>query len=743
MKQEKILELLSKMTIEEKIGQLVQTKGELFLDGERIITGPQDNLKYTDEQLFQVGSILNMAGSKNVRKIQDMYLEKNRLRIPLLFTGDVINGYKTIFPIPLLQGCSWDLDLIYNCACISSKEAGYAGIQANFSPMVDLVRDSRWGRVLETTGGEDVLLSSLYAKKIIDAYHSNNMASCAKHYIAYGAVEGGKEYNFVDMSKRELLEYYLPPFKACIEADVDMIMPAFSTFDDIPCTVNSWLLKEILRKHFNFNGVIISDYSAILETISHGYCSNKRNATLNAIKATVDIDMMTDCYLSNIKALIETNKIAIEELDASVLRILNLKNKLGLFENPYGNANPEKEKTFILSKENLELARKYSSESFVLLENKNNILPLSKNTKIALIGPYADNKGISGAWSIYNQKNEDTTTIKQALLNYLDTKEILYSRGCPVLEKTEIDNILAMEGQPPIPDEQKTILEETKQAIKVAKDADVIILAIGEHYKQSGEGASRSNIEIPKIQQDLLYELSKLNKPIIAIVFSGRPLVLNSIANKVSAMLWVGFPGSEGGNSICDLLYGKVNPCGKLNMSFPQASGQCPIYYNHYSTGRPAILPNYRFTSRYQDIPDTPLYPFGYGLSYSNFEYSNLILNKKVLTINSEDFIEATITVKNNSNVSGYEIIQLYTQDLFGKVIRPVKELKAFKKEFFKAKEEKNITFKINIEMLKFLDQNLNYIAEPGEFKIYIGKNSKENLETTFMILGMEEKIMD
>lgn len=306
MKQAKIIELLSQMTLEEKIGQLVQTRGELFIENSHIITGPQDNLIYTEEQLYQIGSILNMSGSINIKKIQDMYLSKNRLGIPLLFTGDVINGYKTIFPIPLLQGCSWDLNLIYNCAFISSKEAGYAGIQANFSPMVDLVRDSRWGRVLESAGGEDVLLGSLYAQKIIEAYHENNMAACAKHFIAYGAVEGGKEYNFVDMSKRELLEYYLPLFKSCIESNVDMIMPAFSTFDDIPCTVNSWLLKDILRDYFHFDGVIISDYAAILETIAHGYSTNKEDAAYKAIKSSVDIDMMSDCYLLYLKGLINS-----------------------------------------------------------------------------------------------------------------------------------------------------------------------------------------------------------------------------------------------------------------------------------------------------------------------------------------------------------------------------------------------------------------------------------------------------
>ena len=734
MKQEKILELLSNMTLDEKIGQLVQTRGELFLDGEKIITGPQDNLVYTEEQLYQVGSILNMSGSENIQKIQDLYLSKNRLKIPLLFTGDVINGYQTIFPIPLLQGCSWNLDLIYNCAFISSKEAGYAGIQANFSPMVDLVRDSRWGRVLESTGGEDPLLGSVYAKKIIEAYHANNMAACAKHYIAYGAVEGGKEYNFVDMSKRELLSYYFPPFKACLDANVDMIMPAFSTFDHIPCTVNSWLLKTLLREKFNFNGVIISDYSAILETIAHGYSSNKKDAALKAMKATVDIDMMSDCYLSNLKELVESNEIAQKELDDSVLRILNLKNKLGLFENPYGNADTEKEKTFILSKENLKVAKKCCTESFVLLENKNNILPLNKKTKISLIGPYADNVGIYGAWSIYHKEDDQTKTILQSISEYLSTTNILYSRGCPILETDEINNILSMEGEPPVPNEEKTIEQQIQEAVVIAKQSDVIILAIGEHYKQSGEGASRSNIEIPKIQQDLLDSLYALNKPIVAIILSGRPLALKSVAEKVSAMLWVGFPGSEGSSAICDILYGKANPSGRLNMTFPQVTGQSPIYYNHYSSGRPAIIPNYRFTSRYQDIEEKPLYPFGYGLSYSNFEYSNLTLNKTIITSTEKDFIEISVTVKNNSSFSGYEVIQLYIQDLFGSVVRPVKELKDFKKVFFNEHEEKVISFEITLDMLKFYNDNMNFVVEPGEFKVYVGKNSVENLESSFCV---------
>lgn len=357
---------------------------------------------------------------------------------------------------------------------------------------------------------------------------------------------------------------------------------------------------------------------------------------------------------------------------------------------------------------------------------------MKKETKIALIGPYADNKGISGAWSIYNEKNEDTITIKQGILEFLNVTDIPYSRGCPVLQEAEIDRILEMDGKPPIPPEKKSIFQEIKEAVEVAKDADIIILAIGEHYKQSGEGASRSNIEIPKIQQDLLDAIYTLNKPIISIIFSGRPLVLKSIAEKVSAMLWVGFPGTEGGHSICDVLYGKVNPSGRLNMTFPQATGQCPIYYNHYSSGRPATIPDYRFTSRYQDIPEEPFYPFGYGLSYSKFEYSNLNLNKTIITSQVNDCIHASITVKNISSIPGYEIIQLYIQDLFGDVIRPVKELKDFKKVFFEAYEEKTISFTITLDMLKFLNHDLNFIAEAGEFKVYIGKNSIENIEKIF-----------
>ena len=560
MKKEKLLDLLSQMTLEEKIGQLVQTKGELFLNTENIITGPQDNLYYSDEQLYQVGSILNLSGSQNVKKVQDLYLSKNRLGIPLLFTGDVINGYKTIFPIPLLQGCSWNLDLVYNCAFISSKEAGYAGIQANFSPMVDLVRDSRWGRVLESIGGEDVLLSSLYAKKIIEAHHSNNMGTCAKHFIGYGAVEGGKEYNFVDMSKRELLQYYLPSFKACIDSGVDMIMPSFSTFNGIPCIVNSWLLKDLLRNYLKFNGVIISDYSSIVETIAHSYSTDKKDAAKKAIKSTVDIDMMTDCYLLNLKDLVLSSIIPMNYLDDSVFRVLNFKNKLGLFENPYGNTNSNKEKSFILSKDNLELARKYTSESLVLLENKDNILPLNKNSKIALIGPYSDNVNISGSWSIYNKNKDKTITVKQGLLDYLELDDIPCSNGCPVLPEDELNTILSMEGIAPISYKNKSVYKEIQEAISIAQKADIIILAIGEHYKQSGEGASRSNIEIPKIQQDLLDALYTLKKPIVALVFSGRPLALKSIVNKVSALLWVGFPGTEGGHAICDLLFGRTNP---------------------------------------------------------------------------------------------------------------------------------------------------------------------------------------
>lgn len=738
MKSEKLLELLDQMTLDEKIGQLVQVAGEVFLiDNVDTQTGPLKHLKLSNEMLYNVGSILNVVGCEKIRKVQEEYLSKNRLKIPLLFMADVINGYRTIFPIPIAQGCSWDTEIVYKCTKISIEEATSAGANVNFSPMVDLVRDARWGRVMEAIGGEDPYLGKIYAKTMVEAYQGQNIsklgnaASCIKHFAGYGAVESGRDYNTVDMSQREFRQYYLPAYKEGIDNGAQMVMTSFNTINGIPATVNKWLLRDLLRKELGFKGIIISDYSAIEETINHGVAKNKKEAAYKAIMAGVDIDMMSNVYANNLKELVEENKVPMKLVDEAVFRVLSLKNKLGLFENPYKNIDEQREKKILKCKENLEQARKLTADTFVLLKNDNQILPLKQNSKIALIGPYADNIAILGSWSMFSDKAK-IPTIKETFENKIGKENLFYAKGSQILEEKEINHILVEDGLPPIHTENEKEIEEKllEQAIEVAKKADIIVLTIGEHYRQTGEACSRANIEISKIQQNLLKELKKLNKKIIAIIFNGRPIVLNNIAKNVDALLEVWFPGTEGANAITDVIFGEVNPSGRLTMSFPQAVGQCPIYYNHYNTGRPHIN-NTRYVSRYQDIPTKSYYPFGYGLSYSNFEYSNLKINNKKMTKNNT--ITVKIKVKNNSTIAGKEVIQLYIQDLVGSVVRPVKELKDFKKVYFKAFEEKEITFEITKDMLKFWNENLEYTTEDGEFKIFIGPNSENTKEETFV----------
>ncbi len=738
MKQEKILALLKQMTLEEKIGQLVQVAGEVFLMEEvSTITGPLKDLELSNQMLYQVGSILNIVGSEKIRKVQEEYLSKNRLKIPLLFMADIINGYQTIFPIPIAQGCSWDKKVVYDCTKIAIQEAGAAGANVNFSPMVDLVRDSRWGRVMESIGGEDPYLGEVFAKTMIEAYQgediskTGNAAACVKHFAAYGAVEAGRDYNTVDMSEREFRQYYLPAYQSAIESGAEMIMTSFNIVNGVPSSVNTWLLRDLLRKELGFKGIVISDYSSIEETIAHGVSKDKKEAAYKAIMAGVDIDMMSNCYANHLKELVEEGKVPEKIVDEAVLRVLNLKNKLGLFENPYRNINKEEEKRILKSKENLKAARELSADTFVLLKNEKQALPLKKQgQKIALIGPYADNIAILGSWSMFSDKAK-IPTLKEIFEERLGEENILYAKGSEILKEKEINPILVADGIEPIhieneKEKQKELLEE---AIAVAKKADIIVLTIGEHYRQSGEACSRANIEISSIQQKLLKELRKLNKKIVTILFNGRPLVLKNIAEKTDALLDVWFPGTEGANSIADVLLGDVNPSGKLVMSFPQATGQCPIYYNHYHTGRPHNH-NFRYVSRYQDIPTESYYPFGYGLSYSKFEYSDLQLSSNEMKQNGS--VTATIKVKNNSSIPGKEVIQLYIQDITASIVRAVKELKGFQKEYFEAWEEKEITFEITEEMLKFWNEKLEYTTEEGQFKVFIGSSSEDTKEKIF-----------
>ena len=613
------------------------------------------------------------------------------------------------------------------------------GANVNFSPMVDLVRDSRWGRVMESIGGEDPYLGQVFAQDMVKAHKEVNenkddgIISCVKHFAAYGAVEAGRDYNSVDMSQREFRQYYLPAYKSAIDSGAEMIMTSFNIINGIPATVNKWLLTDLLRKELRFKGIVISDYSAIEETIEHGVAKDKKEAAYKAITAGVDIDMMSNVYSNNLKQLVEEGLVDEDIIDEAVLRVLKLKNKLGLFENPYKNINCHLEQEILLNEENLKKARELTAKTFVLLKNQNNILPLCKNQKIALIGPYADNIAILGSWSMFSDKSK-ITTLREAFESKVGEDNVLYAKGSEILDEKEINEILKADGGNVIhiENEKEKLEEYLKEAVKIAQSVDVIVLAIGEHYRQTGEACSRTNIEISNIQKRLLEELPKLNKKIVAIIFNGRPIVLREIAEKVDGLLEVWFPGTEGANAIADVVFGDANPSGKLTMSFPQAVGQCPIYYNHYNTGRPHKK-NMRYVSRYQDIPTESYYPFGFGLSYSKFFYSDIKLSNKILDKHSKIVVD--VNVKNISDVAGEEVIQLYIQDLVGSVVRPVKELKAFKKVKILQKEEVDVKFAISEEMLKFWNESMKFEAEEGEFKVFVGSSSNEEdlLSDTFI----------
>lgn len=737
MKYKEIIELLNKMTIEEKIGQMVQIGGDVFLsdDTNGMLTGPLRNLHLSKKMIYHVGSVLNIIGAEKVKKVQDEYLSKSRLKIPLLFMDDIINGYKIAFPIPIAQGCSWNTKAIQKMTEISSMESSIAGANVNFSPMVDLSRDARWGRVMESIGGEDPLLGEIYAKTVVKAYQGKNLseigkiASCVKHIAAYGAVEAGRDYNTVDMSEREFRQYYLPAYKAAIEAGAEMLMTSFNILNGIPSTVNQWLIQEVIRKELGFKGIIISDYGAIEETIAHGYSANEKEAAKNAINAGIDIDMMSGIYANYLKDLYLENQEIENKVNESVLRILTLKNKLGLFENPYGNTNEVKENTYLMNSKNLEKAKELTQETFVLLKNKNRVLPLKTNKKIALIGPYIDNIGITGSWSMFSDRTKNGTILD--IFKEIMGSQVLYAKGCEILRQEEINKILSAEGLPMVHVENESQKEQDMiaSAIQTAKKADVIVLALGEHYRQTGEACSRSNISLPENQIQLINKLYALSKPMVLILFNGRPVQLSTIEEKLDGILEVWFPGTTGAKAITEMILGENNPSGKLTMSFPQNVGQCPVYYNHYNTGRPHHK-NLRYVSRYQDIPTESFYPFGYGLSYCDFKYTELYLNKHKM--NKNETITVSVKIENQSDYAGYEVIQLYIQDLYGSVVRPIKELKAFKKEYFKPHEIKYVDFDIDIHMLKFWNEKLEFVAESGEFKVFVGGDSVNVLEDKF-----------
>ncbi len=731
MTDKELRELFDKLSLREKIYQLVQLSGDFYND-EVISVGPKSELGITQDVVDNSGSVLNVIGAEKIRKIQSEHLKKSK--IPLLFMADVIYGYKTVFPIPLGLSSTWNPELIHKAYQVISEESTASGLHVTFSPVADLVKDPRWGRVMETMG-EDSYLNSEFIKAMVTGLQGNlssnsNIASCVKHFAAYGAPEGGREYNTVDMTERKLRQEYLPGYKAGVDSGCEMIMTSFNTVDGIPSTGNKWLMNEILRKEWGFNGVTIADYAAIQELIAHGIAENDLEAAKLGIEAGVDIDMKTPCYSNNLEELVKSNKISEDLINESCMRILKLKNKLGLFEDPYREATVERENSVLLSDKNRELSKKVAAESLVLLKNENNILPLSKNKeKIAVIGPYADNKAILGLWAFLANQN-DVITIKEAFENKIDSKLISYAQGCEVLSDY---SLLGEFGRASIVKneviDKKMMLEE---AIKISEDSDVVVLTLGEHSMQSGEGGSRTELTIPDLQLELLERIKELNKKIILIIFSGRPLILTDIVSKIDAIIYAWFPGTEGGNAIADIVFGDENPSGKLTMSFPYSVGQIPVYYNHFNTGRPleSSTRNTRFKSRYLDAPNEPLFPFGFGLSYASFEYSDLVLNKNILSPNKQ--IEVSIKVKNISNVKGKETVQLYIKDCFGSVVRPNKELKKFIKVELNPGEIREINFNINEEDLKFFRKDMKFDLEEGMFTVYVGKNSKDCLSKDF-----------
>lgn len=709
----RMVELLNKMTIEEKIGQLMQIVPSLFKEKNTTeLTGPLSGVSIEKEDLWNCGSVLGVYNGNQMIEIQNDYLEKSRLKIPLIFMFDVIHGYKTIFPIPLALGCSWDMNAAKTMAQTAAKEAALSGIQVNFSPMVDLVRDPRWGRVIESTG-EDPYLNGKYAEAFVRGYRENdkyNVATCVKHFAGYGQSEGGRDYNTVDMSDRTLREFYLPSYKAAIDAGCDMVMTSFNTIHGVPSTGNKYLMKDILRDEWGFDGVVISDWGAVGELIVHGVAKDEKEAAKLAINASVDIEMMTSAYINNLKKLINEGSVSENIIDEAVLRVLKLKENMGLFDNPFGLTNQEEADEVYLCESHRRASRDVASKSMVLLKN-DGILPLDKHKKIAVIGPFGNNQDIIGAWGAIG-KIEDSISLLQGIVNKVG--DVPHVNGCEV----NSDDI-----------------SEFGKAISIAKDCDVIILALGESSDMSGEANCRADIGLPGVQEKLVDELAKLNKPIVTVLFNGRPLDLKNVSKKTSAILEAWHPGTEGGNAVADILFGDVNPSGKLSMSIPYSVGQIPVYYNHYLTGRPkeGADINNNFVSRYLDIPNEPLYPFGYGLSYNNYIYSAIDIDKKV--IKKGEKLTASITVKNTGNYLGTETVQLYIRDLVSTAVRPIKELKSFAQVTLKANEEAKVEFVVTEEMLKFHNSKNEFVVEDGEFELMIGKSSVDFEIITFQYI--------
>jgi beta-glucosidase len=725
-------ELMSRMTVQEKIGQL-----NLMSSG-TITTGISKN-NPTLEAITkgQLGGILNMKGIDNICTIQETAVTKSRLGIPLIIGMDVIHGYETIFPLPIAMSCSWDIPAIEQSARIAAKEASADGICWTYSPMVDIALDARWGRMAEGSG-EDSFLASRIAEAMVRGYQgdltrTDNIMSCVKHFALYGGAESGRDYNTVDMSRIRMYNQFFPPYKAAVEAGAGSFMTSFNVVDYIPATANRWLLDDVLRKQWKFNGFIVTDYGSIKEMISHGVDDLQTSAAM-ALKAGTDMDMCAEAYISTLEKSLDEGVITIKDIDKACRRILEAKYKLGLFHNPYRYCDKTRRTRDIYTAENRRAACNLAAKSFVLLKNENNILPLKKQGKIALIGPLADSKyNVPGTWSV-TATYDKYTTLREGMQCALQGKaELLYSQGCNISRDSILQNDGAFYRVIPRGDDEQM----KQEALNIAQQADVIVCAMGEEAEMSGECASRSNLELFDVQRELLEELLKIGKPVVLLNYSGRPTVLTWESKHVPAIMNVWFGGSESADAICDVIFGDKVPSGKLTVSMPQSTGQVPLYYNYLPTGRPVkegVTTFSKFTSSYLDVRNDPLYPFGFGLSYTTFKYSDLHLSANAMDRNGH--LTASITVTNTGNYDADEIVQLYIHDVAGSISRPVKELKGFQRIHLIKGESKNVTFTILPELLKFYDYNLDYVLESGEFEVMIGPNSsnKDLHKQTFTV---------
>ncbi len=728
-----ISELMAKMTLEEKLGQLNLPSAGDFTTGQ---TSSSDIGKKIVEG--KVGGLFNISTVEKIRSVQRVAVEESRLKIPLIFGMDVIHGYKSVFPIPLGLSCSWDMVLIEQSARIAAIEASADGISWTFSPMVDISRDPRWGRISEGSG-EDPYLGGEIAKAMVRGYQgtdltkNNTIMACVKHFALYGAAEAGRDYNTVDMSRQTMYNIYFPPYKAALDAGVGSVMASFNEVDGIPATGNRWLLHDVLRDQWNFDGFVVSDYTGINEMIDHGM-GNLQTVSALALNAGTDMDMVGEGFLTTLEKSLSEGKVTEAQINTACRLILEAKYKLGLFDDPYRYCDVNRSKTEIYTDANRLAARKTAAESFVLLKNEGNILPLKKDARIALVGALADNRlNMCGTWTVAGDFEKAVSVLDGLKLVAGKPENILLAKGSNVVGDSLLESRIGIFGKPTGWDSRpaEVVIAE---AVEAAKKSDVVVAVLGEAAESSGESSSLSNIELPQNQRDLLKALLQTGKPVVMVLFTGRPLALKWENEHVPAILNVWFGGSEAGAAVADVLFGDVVPSGKLTTTFPQNTGQIPIYYNHKNTGRPLADGQWfsKFRSNYLDVSNDPVYPFGYGLSYTTFSYSDLVLSKNALKPGEK--LEVKVKVKNTGNFDAKEVVQLYLRDMVGSSARPVKELKDFKKVLIKKGETLDVTFTLDVEDLKYYNYNLKYIAEPGDFKVFVGGNSRDALEASFVL---------